>query len=424
MGEKPTPHFDYYLRLLPFLALTWPVVFYFRGLYEPRRGRSRIEEALSILLATAFATVLITGLSSLYRPPEPLDPNLAFTYSRGFLAVFAILSYLYVATGRLAIRETMRALRRRGHNLARILIIGTGRLGREVTQKILDHRELGFEVVGFLDDKKPSGDVLGRPILGTVKDLAEVLEAHPVEQVLIALPLEAKRKTMQILELLAKEVVEVRLVPDVLEYTALNASLEDLDGTPLINLSRTPLEGWNSFAKRVIDIALSAPLLDRALARHRRHRDRDLARGPRPRLLPSGAHGDRRQVVPHPQVQIDAPRRRGIDRTDLGDPQRSAAHAHRRAACAAPRSTSCLSSGTCCAATCRWSARAPSAPPSSRSSSTRCRSTCSAIASSPASPAGRRCTAGAATPRFASASSTTSTTSRTGRCAWTSRSCG
>ena len=154
---------------------------------------------------TLFASLLFTGLSSLYRPPEPLDPNLTFTYSRGFLAVFAILSYLYVATGRLALRETMRAVRRRGHDLARILIIGTGRLGREVTQKILDHRELGFEVIGFLDDKKPTGDVLGRPILGMVKDLQEVLEAHPVEQVLIALPLEAKRKTMQILELLPRK---------------------------------------------------------------------------------------------------------------------------------------------------------------------------------------------------------------------------
>ena len=261
VGEKPTPHFDYYLRLLPFLIVAWPAVFYFRGLYEPRRGRSRIEEALSILFATAFASLVFTGLSSLYRPPEPLDPNLTFTYSRGFLAAFSLLSYLYVATGRLLIRETMRALRRRGHNLARILIIGTGRLGREVTQKILDHRELGFEVIGFLDDKKPTGEILGRPILGMVKDLPEVLEAHPVEQVLIALPLEAKRKTLQILDQLSKEVVEVRLVPDVLEYTALNASLEDLDGTPLINLSRTPLEGWNRFAKRVIDIGLSSTAL-------------------------------------------------------------------------------------------------------------------------------------------------------------------
>jgi exopolysaccharide biosynthesis polyprenyl glycosylphosphotransferase len=56
-------------------------------------------------------------------------------------------------------------------------------------------------------------------------------------------------------------VVDVRLVPDVLGYAALNASLEDLDGTPLINLSRTPLEGWNSFAKRIIDIALSSAAL-------------------------------------------------------------------------------------------------------------------------------------------------------------------
>jgi exopolysaccharide biosynthesis polyprenyl glycosylphosphotransferase len=261
VGEKPVPHFDYYLRLLPFLVLVWPAVFYFRGLYEPRRGRSRVEEALSLLFATAIATVLVTGLSSLYRPPDRLDPNLDFTYSRAFLGAFALASYLFVGTGRLAIRETMRAQRRRGRSLTRILIIGAGRLGREVTQKILDHRELGFEVIGFLDDRRPGSVVLGRPVLGALKDLPEVLEANPIEQVLIALPIEAKRKTMQILERLGKECVEVRLVPDLLEYTALNASLEDLDGTPLINLSRTPLEGWNSLAKRIIDIALSTTAL-------------------------------------------------------------------------------------------------------------------------------------------------------------------
>ena len=261
VGERPVPHFEYYLRILPFGLIAWPAVFYFRGLYEPRRGRSRVEEVLSILLAVVFASVLLTGFTALYRPPEPHDPNLAFTFSRVFLAAFALVSYLLVATGRLAVREAMRAMRRRGRNVSRILIIGAGRMGREVTQKILDHRELGFEVIGFLDDKKPRGEVLGRPILGTLKDLPGVLDRNPVEQVMIALPLEEKRKTMQILEHLGKECVEVRLVPDVLEYTALSASLEDLDGTPLINLSRTPLEGWNSFAKRVIDVALSATLL-------------------------------------------------------------------------------------------------------------------------------------------------------------------
>ena len=82
-----------------------------------------------------------------------------------------------------------------------------------------------------------------------------------MDQVMVALPLEAHRKTMRILEQIDKECVDVRLVPDVLQYTALKATLEDLDGTPLINLSRTPLEGWSTLAKRSMDIVLSTLLL-------------------------------------------------------------------------------------------------------------------------------------------------------------------
>jgi exopolysaccharide biosynthesis polyprenyl glycosylphosphotransferase len=63
---------------------------------------------------------------------------------------------------------------------------------------------------------------------------------------------------MRILEHVYKECVEVRLVPDVLQYAALKATIEDLDGTPLINLSQVPLEGWTSLVKRTIDLLLSA----------------------------------------------------------------------------------------------------------------------------------------------------------------------
>lgn len=52
--------------------------------------------------------------------------------------------------------------------------------------------------------------------------------------------------------------MSVKLVPDVLQYAALKATLEDVDGTPVINLSQVPLEGWNSLLKRGMDIALAA----------------------------------------------------------------------------------------------------------------------------------------------------------------------
>ncbi len=261
VGNDPTPDFDYYLRLLPFTLVAWPAAFYFRGLYQPRRARSRVEDAISILVATALATFLLIAFTSLYRPALRHDPSVEFTISRGFLAALSFLSYLGTAAGRLMLRETLRAMRRRGHNVLRILVVGSGRLGREVTEKILAHRELGFQVIGFLDDKGKGGEVLGRPILGTLADLSHVLQEHSVDQVMVALPLEAHRKTMRILEQIGKECVDVRLVPDVLQYTALKATLEDLDGTPLINLSRTPLEGWSTLAKRSMDIVLSTLLL-------------------------------------------------------------------------------------------------------------------------------------------------------------------
>ena len=171
------------------------------------------------------------------------------------------MSFVLTAAGRFSIQAIVRMLRRRGRGLQRILVIGGGRLGREVTQKILAHQGLGFEVAGFLEDSPSGRFILGRPVLGTLGDLPEVLEKHSIDQVIIALPLEAYRQTMRILEHVGKECVEVRLVPDVLQYAALKATLEDLDGTPLINLSQVPLEGWNGLVKRLIDIVLAAAAL-------------------------------------------------------------------------------------------------------------------------------------------------------------------
>jgi Undecaprenyl-phosphate glucose phosphotransferase len=166
-----------------------------------------------------------------------------------------------VVAGRLALRGGMRRLH--GQNPQRILVIGAGQVGREITGKLRAHHELGFRVAGFLDDDPGK---LGRlidevPVIGRLKDVERVLAEQSIDQVLIALPLEAHRKMMRILQVVGKECVEVRLVPDILQYAALNATLEDVDGTPVINLSQVPLEGWSSLVKRVVDIAIAGAAL-------------------------------------------------------------------------------------------------------------------------------------------------------------------
>ncbi len=254
--------FSRYLLLLPVILVLWPVVFYFHGLYQARRGRSRVDEGLNILIASLLATVLLGSFITLFKQ-EIVRPDgivVVFTYSRGFLALFASLNFVFILTGRSVIRSVLRRIRLSGHNLQRILVLGAGALGKEVARKLQSHRELGFDVVGFLDDDpgKANASFSDVPVLGILADLEEVIADRGIDQIYIALPLEAHKKMLRILRSVGQECVEVRLVPDILQYATLKATLEDLDGTPVINLSEVPLQGWSSLVKRTMDIGISA----------------------------------------------------------------------------------------------------------------------------------------------------------------------
>jgi exopolysaccharide biosynthesis polyprenyl glycosylphosphotransferase len=257
------PQFQEYAGLLPVIVVVWPVVFYFHGLYQIRRGRSRVDETLTLFIAILLGSLLLTVSNQWIRPvTRPgMESFVIFDYSRLFLAFFAGLDLVFVMGGRSIIRRVLMAIRLRGHNLQRILVVGAGALGKEVTRKLLAHRELGFKVVGFLDDDPGKSKRLfeGVPVLGTLTEIDEVLAGGRIDQVFVALPLEAHRKIRRVLQSIARECVEVRMVPDILQYATLKATLEDLDGTPVINLSQVPLQGWASLVKRSLDLALTLP---------------------------------------------------------------------------------------------------------------------------------------------------------------------
>ncbi|MDX1630535.1 MAG: undecaprenyl-phosphate glucose phosphotransferase [Thermoanaerobaculia bacterium] len=257
---KGIPEFDRYLVLLPIVLVIWPIVLYFHGLYQVRRGRSRIDEILTLVVAILLASILLSSFSAWYRPSLEPGSRDYFTYSRWFMGLFMVLDLVFVSFTRLLIRHSLQRRQLKGHNLQRILVLGAGRLGKEIAGKLQLHRELGFRVVGFLDDDpgKASLRYEGIPVLGTLDDVERIVEEQEVDTVYLTLPLEAHKKMLRALREVARECVEIKIVPDVLQYATIKASLEDLDGTPVINLSQVPLQGWNSLVKRGIDIAVSA----------------------------------------------------------------------------------------------------------------------------------------------------------------------
>ena len=132
-----------------------------------------------------------------------------------------------------------------------------------MADKVLEHRELGYHIVGFVDDRA-GGDYLGHrglPILGTLDEAGDIAVRERVDHLYVALPAEEHIRMLQLLDVIGREMIDVKVVPDLLQVIALRARLEDLDGIPIININDVPLQGFNAFVKRALDVVLSAAAL-------------------------------------------------------------------------------------------------------------------------------------------------------------------
>ena len=157
------------------------------------------------------------------------------------------------------VRLFIKEAHRRGFGLHKVLVIGSGELGQRVVQRLNMYPEIGFTVVGYLTRNTESvgSDIEGGKVLGLYEDLNRIIKEHDVSQIFIALPLNAHDRLQGILASLEEETVDIKLVPDLLSYLDLHSGIEDLDGMPLINLTESPLYGWNTLLKRASDIFLS-----------------------------------------------------------------------------------------------------------------------------------------------------------------------
>jgi Undecaprenyl-phosphate glucose phosphotransferase len=263
---KGQPPFGQYVILLPFIGALVPIAFHVQGLYRLRRGRTRVDDFFAVFVGSILAVVLGligTLYYQVYHVPPHLQDLGVYEVSRPVWILFLTVNVIVTYTSRELVREALERRWRAGIGLKRVLIAGAGDLGRLVADKLLEHRELGFKVIGFLDDRA-SGDHIGYrglPLLGTLAEGSEILRQERIDHLYVALPLEEHVKMLGLVESTSREGVDVHVVPDLLQFIALRARLENLDGVPIISLNDVPLRGFNSVLKRLIDVAISGAAL-------------------------------------------------------------------------------------------------------------------------------------------------------------------
>lgn len=265
-APKGQPPFAQYLILIPFIGLLVPLAFNLQGAYRLPRIRTRVDDFFSALVSNVMV-VVVGLLGTLYFQVYVAGPQAqaAGTYevSRLVWLLYLALSISMTYASRTVVRIETKRRFEAGVGLKRVLIAGTGSLGRHVADKLLQHREFGYEVVGFIDDSAGADTAghRGLPVLGRIADTGELIPRERIDQLYVALPLEEHVKMLDLIEVANRECIDVKIAPDILHVIALRARLEDLDGVPLININDVPLQGLNSLVKRIIDMAVSAVVL-------------------------------------------------------------------------------------------------------------------------------------------------------------------
>ncbi|MGQ9489318.1 MAG: undecaprenyl-phosphate glucose phosphotransferase [Anaerolineae bacterium] len=232
-------------------------VFFFYKFYHRRHAALLLDEIYRLIAAVSVATLInIAFMSFVLR--ETLQ------YQRSIVALAWASSILLISLGRSLHGRLQRLLQRRGIGIERVLIVGTGEVGRMILQKFQHSPKLGYQVVGFVEaniNGRIPEKVIGQPVLGTVEDLPRVIEAQDINEVIIALPEASHQELVGIVTQCERERVSIRVFPDVFQIMASEVTISDLAGLPLLTIRDVALRGWKLTLKRIVDIVFSSIFL-------------------------------------------------------------------------------------------------------------------------------------------------------------------
>ncbi|MDE2466791.1 MAG: undecaprenyl-phosphate glucose phosphotransferase [Alphaproteobacteria bacterium] len=246
----PTGRYRDALVLTPLLTL---LVFPAFGLYRSWRSDRVAHEVARLAVAWAAVVLACVALAYLLKIGEQV--------SRLWVAAWLGAGWGLFALHRRVTRGILGALRARGLDQRRVLIVGATASARAIADTFKAQPWMGFTAVGVVATAWDDTRLDALTPLGAVNELADLVRRHDAQQVWIALPLRAEALIRDVLARLDQCTTEVKLVPDMVDYRLLRSSAENVGGLMALNLSSTPLKGHARLFKSLFDRTLAAMVL-------------------------------------------------------------------------------------------------------------------------------------------------------------------
>ena len=222
----------------------------FLGLYESYRAIRFYREAARLLVGTMLDTIILIAALFVFRLTE---------MSRWMLVFFCIVAYLLLVVKRAVLRLLLRRYRARGYNQKHVLIVGDSQQAKDYLLKIRQDKNLGFLADGYVANEGTWSEL---PYLGGYGELEALLDERHPDEVILAMPAEDYQLTGQVISACEKTGTKLSMIPFYAAYMPSNPQVDNLDGLPMINLRRIPLDNiGNAFLKRAVDIVGSLVLI-------------------------------------------------------------------------------------------------------------------------------------------------------------------
>jgi len=238
--------FSQYMQLASIVSFVIIFVFAAQGLYAMRVTRKAFDEVTQIFSGISLGLMII--ILGIFLRAELFQ-------SRFILIIAYVFAFLFVSFGRAMIRELQHVLLQRGLGVHRVVLAGNGPFATELAALFTKNPDLGYVVVGELSNVEWSA-------------LQHIYDRHGLDEVIQTNPMLPDEDNLVLLDFSEQYKIDYKYVPNIFETHAINVRYRQIGTVPLLELSRTSLDGWGRIAKRVIDvvgasigIVLLSPLL-------------------------------------------------------------------------------------------------------------------------------------------------------------------
>jgi exopolysaccharide biosynthesis polyprenyl glycosylphosphotransferase len=242
--------------LFALILLLWHSILLLCGLYQSRRMSTRSSEAVDTLKATGMCSACLMLAGALFSKNIVTPSSVGLFWLFGFDSIIAV---------RLIIRFFLSRARRHGKNLRFVLILGTNTRAIEFARRIESRPDLGYRILGFVDDQWAGSSAVGEtghPICCDFAGLAEYLRRNVVDEVATYLPLRSfYQHAAQVAALCDLHGILIRFDTDIFNLNFARSRTEDFDRGLQIAPYGGEYEALPMVLKRFLDIALSFALL-------------------------------------------------------------------------------------------------------------------------------------------------------------------